>query len=161
LDRACRWADSRKGAFTINGQQQFLEAANNTTQTIVFAGVVPTSGAITIDFTVAPGATFSYINVLDVTESSSVAAGARGASNPSSAAIETSGGGVGVEAGVEVYPNPASDHINIKVKDAVQQKAVIQIVNLVGVEVYHVKLTPIKTMCLIFVRCLRDCTSSV
>lgn len=125
--------DSRKGAFAINGQQQFLEAANNTSQTILFTDLVPVLGIITIDFTVAPGATFSYINLMDISESSSGAAGARMMGNTSVGPIETSGG----EVAMEVYPNPASDQVNINIKRAVQQKTVIQIINLLGVEVYR------------------------
>ena len=59
--------DSRKAMFTINGQQQVLETTNNT-QTIVFNNIVPTSGSITIDFDVANGSDFAYLNVLDIVE---------------------------------------------------------------------------------------------
>jgi hypothetical protein len=125
--------DSRKGAFAINGQQQFLEAANNTSQTILFTDLVPVLGIITIDFTVAPGSTFSYINLMDISESSSGAAGARMMGNTSVGPIETSGG----EVAMEVYPNPANDQVNINIKHTVQQKTIIQIINLLGVEVYR------------------------
>ena len=59
--------DSRKAAFTINGQQQILETTNNT-QTIVFNNIVPTSGSITIDFNVGTGSDYAYLNVLDIVE---------------------------------------------------------------------------------------------
>jgi hypothetical protein len=129
--------DSRKGAFTINGQQQLLEAANNTSQTILFSDIVPVLGTITIDFTVAPGAAFSYINVMDIAESSSGVAGARMIGNASAPTLETSGKEGTIDVRVDVYPNPASDQVNINITDAVQQNAVIQVINLLGVEVYH------------------------
>jgi lysophospholipase L1-like esterase len=59
--------DSRKAVFTINGQQQILETTNNT-QTIVFNNIVPISGSITIDFNVASGSDYAYLNVLDIVE---------------------------------------------------------------------------------------------
>jgi lysophospholipase L1-like esterase len=59
--------DSRKAVFTINGQQQIQETTNNT-QTIVFDNIVPTSGSITIDFDVASGSDYAYLNVLDIVE---------------------------------------------------------------------------------------------
>jgi titin len=130
-------SDSRKGAFAINGQQQFLEAANNTSQTILFSDIVPVMGTITIDFTVATGATFSYINVMDIGESSSASPSARVMTTPSHPLEETSGGVGVMDAHVEVYPNPASDQVNINIKHPAPQTTVVQIINLLGVEVYR------------------------
>ncbi len=62
--------DPRRSIFTINGQQLILEAANNTSQTILFTNIVPTAGSITINLTVASGSAFGYLNVLDVVEMS-------------------------------------------------------------------------------------------
>ncbi|MBL0739818.1 fibronectin type III domain-containing protein [Chryseolinea lacunae] len=128
--------DSRIATFTINGQQQLLETANNTTETIVFADVAPTSGTITLAFNVASGSTFTYINVLDISESTSSGATSRVPANTFTSTSELPDASSGDETGLQVYPNPAADHVNIKANDAVAQTAVIQIVNLPGVSVY-------------------------
>lgn len=61
-------SDTRKGLYTVNGKQQTLDAANNTSQTILFSNITPVSGSITIGFNVATGSTFGYINVMDIVE---------------------------------------------------------------------------------------------
>lgn len=126
--------DTRKGSFTINGQQQFLEAANNTSQTIIFANIVPNAGSINIDFNVASGSTFAYINVLDITESSS---GARNLSTNSDAGNTFSDKAIALESDLDVYPNPARDVLNIKLNNPIQQQATIQIVDLIGKETHN------------------------
>jgi GDSL-like Lipase/Acylhydrolase family/Secretion system C-terminal sorting domain/Fibronectin type III domain len=62
--------DARRSVYTINGQQLMLDATNNTTQTVQFQNIVPTAGSITINFTVASGSAFGYLNVLDIVEMS-------------------------------------------------------------------------------------------
>lgn len=61
-------SDTRVALYTINGQQQTLEGANNTSQTVLFSNIVPASGVITIGFAAASGSTFGYLNVMDITE---------------------------------------------------------------------------------------------
>jgi RHS repeat-associated protein len=62
---------NRTGAYTINGRQLTLDAANNNLKTITFHNVRPdASGEIILDFGVASGSQFGYINVLDLLERS-------------------------------------------------------------------------------------------
>jgi RHS repeat-associated protein len=67
-------SDARAGVFTVNGQLKTLEAANNTTQTLLFSNIVPSAGKIVINFNVAAGSTFGYINVLDIIENQALPA---------------------------------------------------------------------------------------
>jgi RHS repeat-associated protein len=59
----------REGLYTVNGQQKILQAANNSSRTVLFDNIAPINGIITINFNVAPGSTFAYINVMDIIES--------------------------------------------------------------------------------------------
>ncbi len=60
----------RVGSYTINGVTQTLDAQNNTTDFIVFTNLLAAEdGTITLDFGVAAGSTFGYINVLELSES--------------------------------------------------------------------------------------------
>jgi hypothetical protein len=127
--------DTRKGSFTISGQQQFLEAANNTSQTIVFSNIAPISGSITIDFNVAAGSTFGYINVMDITENSGNSA-TRIATNPN-ANIESTSKSETIDSSLEVYPIPTSNEVTIKINDPIQQEATIQIIDLNGKEIIN------------------------
>ncbi|ELR70800.1 hypothetical protein C900_03408 [Fulvivirga imtechensis AK7] len=62
---------NRVGTYTINGVTQILDARNNSTNTIIFEGLNADSiGEVTIDFGVAEGSVFGYINVLELIASS-------------------------------------------------------------------------------------------
>ncbi|WP_185155859.1 hypothetical protein, partial [Fulvivirga kasyanovii] len=57
----------REGSYTINGVTQTLDGANNTSEYIVFENLTAdANGEILLDFGVASGATFGYINVLEL-----------------------------------------------------------------------------------------------
>ncbi len=61
---------ARVGSYTINGITQTLDAQNNTTNFIAFEDLQPdVSGTLTLDFNVASGSTFGYVNVLELVES--------------------------------------------------------------------------------------------
>ena len=61
----------RLGSYTINGVTQTLDARNNSSNTIAFEGLNANSnGEIILDFGVAEGSVFGYINVLELVEQS-------------------------------------------------------------------------------------------
>ncbi len=127
--------DSRKAVFTINGQQQVLETTNNTTQTVVFTNVAPASGSITIDFTVAAGSQFAYLNVLDITESSS-AGGRRITSEPVVATPAMDA--LEMLERLTVFPNPASEEIHVIVNDEMKKTIQLQMSDMMGRTIYDV-----------------------
>lgn len=123
-------SDSRKGIFTINGQALSLDAAGNTSQTIQFTNLVPSSGALTINFTVASGASFAYINVMDIVEAATAVPGGRIASDdPIAGVVENT-------VDFEVYPNPGSSGLTIRINDVDHEKASIQLFDLTGREIH-------------------------
>ena len=126
-------SDSRKGTFTINGQQLSLEAAGNTSQTVQFTNLAPSSGALTINLTVAAGAGFAYINVMDVVEATPTAP-ARKAADETIAVEEP----VVMDGTIEVSPNPVKTELTVFVQSESQQSAGIQIFDLVGRELYRI-----------------------
>ncbi|MCD9015472.1 GDSL-type esterase/lipase family protein [Parachryseolinea silvisoli] len=67
--RASQTIPSRIGAYTINNQVKTLSAADNLNRTVSFHNIKPTPGGeIIMDFGVAPGSQFGYINVLTLIE---------------------------------------------------------------------------------------------
>ncbi|MEO1053646.1 MAG: fibronectin type III domain-containing protein, partial [Bacteroidota bacterium] len=59
----------RVGTYTIDGVTQTLDGQNNTSNTISFTDLQPdVNNEITLDFGVAAGSTFGYLNVLEVVE---------------------------------------------------------------------------------------------
>ncbi|MCG8387828.1 MAG: hypothetical protein MJA30_19910, partial [Cytophagales bacterium] len=67
----------RVGSYTINGVTQTLDGQNNTTQQVVFENLqAAADGTLTLEFGVAAGSTFGYINVLELVESPTMSSGA-------------------------------------------------------------------------------------
>lgn len=118
--------DSRKGTFTINGQSLSLEASGNLNETIQFKNLVPTSGALTIAFTVASGASFAYINTMDIVEAAPPSGGRKASAE---AVAENS-----IKSNFELYPNPANAELTLRINDMNQQNATIQLFDLTGRE---------------------------
>jgi hypothetical protein len=68
---ASRWEESndKHTVFSINGTQKMVNASMNKTKTVTFYDVKPSAdGVITLDFGVAPGSMFGYLNVIDIVE---------------------------------------------------------------------------------------------
>lgn len=64
-------ATDRKGTYTFNQKQKVLDGSNNSTETVAFYYLRPDAqGELTFDFGVAPGSQFGYLNVMDITETS-------------------------------------------------------------------------------------------
>lgn len=125
-------SDSRKGQFTINGQQLTLEGMGNTSQTIQFVNIAPTSGAINISFAPATGASFAYINVMDIVENEVLSA-ARMAADPELVSE------VLIEPGFETYPNPVINNLTVIVKNS-DANALFKVHDMLGREVLNAVL---------------------
>jgi hypothetical protein len=69
---ASRTSAGRSTQFTVNGAVQTLDASNNTTQTVTFAKVRPSGGAVNMSWTAGTlngtTSTFGYINAGVITE---------------------------------------------------------------------------------------------
>ncbi len=125
-------SDARRGTFTINGQSLSLDAAGNTSQTIQFTNLAPISGAVTINFTVASGSSFAYINVMDIVEATP-AGSARKAADESIVVDNTEK----INSSFELHPNPVRSDLTIRVNDAESQTATMQLFDLTGREIHR------------------------
>ncbi|MEQ9660565.1 fibronectin type III domain-containing protein [Fulvivirga sp.] len=64
----------RTGSYTINGTTLTLDAENNASQFITFNDLIADeNGEVILDFELAPGSNFGYINVLELTETGTLA----------------------------------------------------------------------------------------
>lgn len=115
--------------FLINGVSQTVNSSNNLGQKVIFSNITPDAqGHIAIS--INKSGTYSYINGLTITEgttSSTTTMAAAAASTLS--ATNTS---LEVASSFQVYPNPVTDKLNVKITDAYLGEIVVQLMDING-----------------------------
>jgi hypothetical protein len=116
---------NRATDYTIGSTTVTLNASNNTTQTVEIPNVSPVNGVITVTVKYGTGATFGYLNAMEIFENSGTSAAAVEQPEVLSSAPE-------VAETVAAHPVPFDDKITITVKEKIRGEVKISFIGLDG-----------------------------
>jgi hypothetical protein len=122
---------NRNTDYTIGVTTVTLNASNNTTQTVDIEDVSPTDGEIVISVKYGTGATFGYLNAMEIFETSG-----SGSSMSSMTQAEQFSQPEEHEF-VSIYPVPFKDKITITFKEQVDGEVSVSLVGMEGREYFH------------------------
>ena len=130
-------AGERITEYLINGKSKKLQCMNNTSEVLIFRGVVPSKeGKVSLEFREG-GDTWAYMNSIVIEVNDNESARTSEISKVGQSEEADSFEILDIEEEVRLFPNPVADNFTLSFEKSVLNTADIRIVDKVGKVVYH------------------------